>query len=95
MSVDLKTHNEVLNLPKQCHNLHVDRYALQIIFLSDFSAFSKMGSHCQIAFIQKAFQKALNHKNGISPGPEVVSESHRFFLSMATRALPIFITSFR
>ena len=56
MSVDLKIHNDILNLPKQCHNLHVDRYTHQNRFTSDFSAFSKKGSHLQIALISKRFE---------------------------------------
>ena len=56
MLVDVKIQNDVLNLPKQCYNLLVDIRAPQNRFTSDFSAFSKKGSHLQIALISKRFE---------------------------------------
>ena len=56
MLVDVKIQNDVLNLPKQCYNLLVDICAPQNRFTSDFSAFSKKGSHLQIALISKRFE---------------------------------------
>ena len=56
MLVDVKIQNDVLNLPKQCYNLLVDIRAPQNRFTSDFSAFSKKGSHPQIALISKPFE---------------------------------------
>ena len=51
-----KIHNDILNLPKRCYDLHVDKCAHQNRFTSDFSAFSKKGSHLQIALISKRFE---------------------------------------
>ena len=56
MLVDIKIHNDILNLPKQCDDLHVDKCAHQNRFTSDFSALSKKGSHLQIALISKRFE---------------------------------------
>ena len=56
MLVDIKIHNDILNLPKQCYDLHVGKCAFQNRFTFDFSAFSKKGSHLQIALISKRFE---------------------------------------
>ena len=56
MLVEKKIHNDILHLPKQCYDSHVDKCAFQNIFNSDFSAFSKKGSHLNIALISKRFE---------------------------------------
>ena len=53
---DIKIHNQILNPSKQYYDLHVDKCAFQNRFTSDFSAFSKKGSHLQIALISKRFE---------------------------------------
>ena len=56
MLVEIKIHNDILNLPKQCYDLNVYKCAFQKRFTSDFSAFSKKGSHLQIPPIYKRFE---------------------------------------
>ena len=53
---DAKIQSDVLNLPEQCFNLLIDMCVPQNRFTSDFSAFSKKGSHLQIALISKRFE---------------------------------------
>ena len=53
---DIKILIDIVNLPKQCDDFHVDKCAFQNRFTSDFSAFSKKGSHLQIALISKRFE---------------------------------------
>ena len=87
MLVDVKIQNDVLNLPKQCYNLLVDRCAAQNRFC--ISAFSEKGDHFQIALISKRFETTM----GLVPNDrtfEVVSESHRFFLPSIAES--VFIT---
>ena len=53
---DIKILIDIVNLPKQCDDFHVDKCAFQNRFTSDFSTFSKNGNHLQIALISKRFE---------------------------------------
>ena len=53
MSVYVKIDSDMVYLPKQCYDLHVDKGAQQNRFTSDFAAFSKKSSHLKIALISK------------------------------------------
>ena len=56
MLVHIKIQNYILELIQQCYDLHVDECAHQNRFTSNFSAFSKKGSHLLIAVIFIRFE---------------------------------------
>ena len=53
---DIKILIDIVYLPKQCYDFHADKCAFQNRFTSEFPAFSKKGSHLQIALISKRFE---------------------------------------
>ena len=88
MLVHIKIQNYILERIQQCYDLHVDECAHQNRFTSDFSAFSKKGSHLHIALISKRLE--LQKWDWFQTFEEI-SESHQIFLLSITRSVYITI----